>query len=210
MSTAIAHNDMFQTAYRQITAAERSFVDWVVRELREAARRLGERITAILDKPLPEALRARDTKGFLGRPLVRAAITERINDIAETEEINPENLLRRVHMLGHTDPSEYWEIDEVGDPWFDIERMKDDGKAGVIKSIDVEKSDGMSRSTKTKIKVQFHDPAVYLKMEMALMGLSDGESTYGKEARNSKAPTLPADATMQQTGDAYAAMIGDE
>lgn len=205
---AVAHPHMFETAYRQITDAERSFVDTIVRELVEAARRLGQRIALALNRPLPDALLARDTRGWLQRPLVRAAITEQINALALAEEINLENTARELHAIAHFNIQDVLRYDAIGDPYFDLEGASREQMAA-IKSIEIEKSDGLTRSSKTKIKIQTHDKVAALKMEMALMGVEDGDSPYRKSDRSGRVPTLTNDATAEQVGDAYASMIGE-
>lgn len=206
---ALAHKSMFQSAYHQIGQPERSFVDRLVNELAAAAKRQDQSIRLALHRPLPDTIHAKDTRGWLDRPLVQAAISEQIRQRADENEITEAKWIQRVHMLGHADPSDFWTFDEAGDPIFDLEKMKNAGKGGIVKSLDVEKSDGLTRNSKMKLKVTFHDPAVYLKMEAAYMGLDDGDSPSRRADRSAQTTTLPATATAEEAGDAYASMIGD-
>lgn len=200
---------MFQTAYRQITPQERSFVDWLVDELVQAAKRLGQRIAQALNKPLPHELLLRDVHGWLQRPLVRAAVTERIQHFAELEEISPASWIREVHAIAHFNISDILTYDEAGDPVIDLDAASREQMAA-IKSVEIEKSDGLSRSTRTKIKITTHDKVAALKMEAAYLGLDDGDNPHRRADKAAAQQALPAHATAEQAGDAYAAMIGDD
>lgn len=207
---ALAPHTMFQSAYRQITHAERVFVDRLVNDLHLVARRMGEPVRSCLDKQLPPALLQSDTRGYLARPLVCAAINEQIVERALNEEISPHTTAQRIHQIAHAKISDFYTTDELGDPVVDMDAILDPEKAGAIKSIEFEKNDGLSRNTRTKIKITMHDAVAALKMELAIMGLDDGDSPYRKADKAGRARQLPAGATAEEAGNAYAAMIGDD
>lgn len=205
---ALAHRDMFKTAYQQIGPAEQSFVDRLVREIADSAKRHGRSIATILDQPLPDALYERDTKGWLQRPLVIAAITDRVRDLALHEEINLNNTAREIHAIAHANMGDYFEIDEVGDPVFNLDGLTR-AQMSAIKSIDIEKSEGLTRSTKTRVKIQLHDKMTALKMELALMGIEDGDSPFRNSERATRSGTIHNDSSAQQAANEYARVIGD-
>lgn len=202
--------NLFRSAYNQVTSAERSFVDRIVARIVEEAERAGRPLTLLVDAPIPPALMAQDTRGWLQRPLVVAAITERVREVAEEADVTERNWIRRVHMLAHTNVSDYYEVDDLGLPVFDFDRLKQDGKASIIKSIEIDESDGLSRSTRRKIKFTFADPAVYLKMEQAYLGLGDGDSAHLKQQRAMHTPSLTDQSSVGDAADEYQRMIGDE
>lgn len=199
---------MFQSAYAQISSPERSFVDMLVRELKEAARRLGQRISLALGRPLPQAIIDRDTKGYLQRPLVRAAINEQVTALALEEEINPANWIREVHAIAHANIGDILQYDEVGDPYFDLDGAPRDLLAAVA-SVEVEKSDGLTRSSKTKIKIKMHDKLAALKMEAAYMGLDDGDNPHRRADKAAQQVQLTENTTPEAAAEAYSQMIGD-
>ena len=201
----LAHNDMFQTAYQQITPAERSFVDNTVRQVAESARRHNRPIITALGVPLPDALHQHDPRGWLKRPLVLAAITEQIQSLALREEINLDNTAREIHAVAHSNMEDYFKLDDMGDPYFDLDNLTREQMAAIAQ-IEIEKSDGLTRSSKTKVKIKLHDKIAALKMEMALMGVEDGDNPYRKSERTTRTASL----TDANAADEYARLIGDE
>lgn len=205
----VRSTDMFRTAYQQVSIAERTFVDQLVREIADSARRHGRSIALILDQPLPDAIHERDTRGWLQRPLIVAAITEQVQALALREEINLENTAREIHALAHSNMDDYFRVDAAGDPYFDLDGLSREQMAA-IQSIEIEKSDGLTRSNKTKVKIRLHDKIAALKMELALMGIDDGDNPYRKADKAGRTPTLASDTTAEQAADNYASMIGDD
>lgn len=207
---AVSPHTMFQSAYRQISHAERVFVDRLVQELHSAAKRHGEPVRRCLDQPLPPRLLQFDTRGFLARPLVCAAINEQVIERATADEISPQTTAQRIHLIAHAKISDYYSEDELGDIAVDMDKLLDPEISGAIKSVEFEKSDSLTRSSKTKIKITMHDAVAALKMELLLMGLDDGDGPYRKATDATSARRLAAGATAQEAGDAYASMIGDD
>ena len=201
--------DLFRTAYQQITSAERAFVDRLVREMAESARRHGRSIGEILDAPLPPALREHDPRGWLQRPLVIASITERVQQMALHDEINLENTAREIHAIAHSNMEDYFKVDEFGDPYFDLEGLSRE-QMSAIAQIEIEKSDGLTRTTKTKVKIKLHDKLAALKMEMALMGVDDGDSPFRKTDQAAHKTRLTDQSSTDQAAEEYQRMIGDD
>ena len=201
---------MFQSAYRQITASERVFVDRLVKSLHTAAKRQGDPVRGCLDKPLPAALMQLDTRGYLQRPLVCAAINEQIIECALADEISPTTTAREIHRIAHASVNEFYYRDEYGDLVVDEKAFLDPEKAAAIKSIEYERGDSLTRNTRVRVKITMHDKIAALKMELALMGMDDGDSPYRKTDRAANSRNLPVGATAQQAGDVYASMIGDD
>ena len=76
----------FTSAYRQLRPVEKLFVDSYVASLETEAERRGERISNALYRPVPAAA-VEASRGMLERPMVRAAVAERINEIAAASEL---------------------------------------------------------------------------------------------------------------------------
>lgn len=202
---------MFQSAYAQISSAERHFVDRLVDALADAARIAGQSIRLALSRPLPAALHQRDTHGWLARPLVQAAITEKVNERADADEINPQRWIREVVAIATFDLTDYFSVDEMGDPVFDVEGLRCAQQSGAIKQIDIEKTDNLTRTNKVKIKIQAHDKLAALKMWAGFMGLDDGENPHRRADRAAQeAPVLTEGMSSTEAGEAYARLIGDE
>lgn len=200
---------MFQSAYEQISEAEQTFVDRLVSELHRAAKRHGRSIRLALQTPLPEAIRERDIRGFLERPLVRAAIQSKVMDIAVSDDITLDKTAREIHAIAHAKISDFYDVDEVGDPVVNMDAVLDPEKSAAIKSIEFEKSDGLSRTSKTKVKMTMHDKIAALKMEMQLMGVDDGDSPYRKSERTNSTKRITDETSAQQASDAWQRMMGE-
>lgn len=200
--------DMFRSAYQQITPQERAFVDRLVRQMAESAKRHGRSIAEVLDTPLPPALLEHDKRGWLQRPLVVAAVSDQVRELALRDEINLEHTAREIHAIAHSNMADYFEIDAAGDPFFNLEGLSRE-KMSAIAQIDIEKSDGLSRSTKTKVKIKLHDKIAALKMELALMGAADGDSPFRKSDTATHTTRLTDQSSVEQAAEEYQRMIGD-
>lgn len=210
---ALAPQGMFQSAYAQISQAERRFVDQLVDALAEAARVANRSIRLALRHPMPPALRDRDHHGWLDRPLVQAAITEQVMKRADAQEITEEHWIREVVTIAQFDLTDFFTVDALGHPCFDIERLREAERSGAIKSIEVETNDNgqMNRNQRVKVKVQAHDKMAALKMWAAYLGLDDGDSPSRRADRAAQeAPALTEGTSATEAGEAYARLIGDD
>ena len=202
---------MFRSAYQQISAAERHYVDTLVAEIATSAARHGRPVSDALDAPLPQALIDADKRGWLQRPLVLAAVYQRVQDQALRDDISLESTAREIHAIAHSDLADYFEQDIAGDL---VMRPLDEippEKRRAIAQIDIEKSEGgFTRGDKMKIRLKFHDKIAALKMEMALMGVEDGDNPYRKSTRGDRIPQITDQTTADQAADEYARMIGDD
>ena len=125
---AVANQTMFQSAYRQISQPERSFVDRLVNLLAESAHRHEQPIRLALGQPMPDTVRRIDKKGWLDRPLVQAAITEEINRIADDQEISPQRWIKEVAAIAQSNVGEFYTVNVLGQPEVDADRVRDIGQ----------------------------------------------------------------------------------
>jgi len=205
----VPHTNMFQTSYQQISDAERGFVDRIVRDIAEGAKRHGARVADLIDAPLPRELIERDTRGFLQRPMVLAAVTERLIRLQLQQDINLDRYVRELHAIATFSVEDIMRYDALGDPYFDLENATPEQLAA-IESIDVEKSDGLSRSSKTKMKFKAHSKIAAIKILIDLHGGADADNPYRKSSSTNKTPTLTDQTTTQQAADEFQRFIGDE
>lgn len=210
---ALATHGMFQTAYAQISPAERYFVDQLVDALAEAARVANRSVRLAMRQPIPTALHDRDHHGWLARPLVQAAISEQILKRADDSEITEDRWIREVVTIARMDLTDFWTIDPLGHPCFDLEKLREAERSGAIKSIEVETNDNgmMNRNQRVKVKVQAHDKIAALKMWAAYMGLDDGENPSRRADRAAQdVPAITDAHGATEAGEAYAQLIGDD
>ena len=200
--------DMFRTAYQQITSAERAFVDALVREMAESAQRYGRPIGDVVDAPLPPALRDRDTKGWLQRPLVIAAITERVREIQHYEDVSIDTVIRQLHAIATFDITEAMGIDDFGQPHVDLTNMTDDQKAA-IETVEVEQSEGLNITTRTKVKIKAHSKIAALKQLAELLGGPEAANSYIERQRIVHKPQLTDNTTTDDAAEEYRRFIGE-
>lgn len=197
----------FASAYRQLTPAERAFVDQCVAEMENAAHRAAERISAALNRPIPVEIVER-SRGMLERPMVTAAITERVMELSARRELTIERMISEMMAIAFSSLGNYMTVDEDGTPIFDLARCTPEQLAA-IKQIDVEETgDGFTRPIKRKFKITLHDKIAGMKMLGEYMGILQPDNPHWQAERARAAtPMLPPGSTAQQAGDAYANMI---
>lgn len=206
---AIAPHVVFASAYRQLQPAERVFVDSVVVELERIADKTGERISLVLHKPIPQEIVLR-SNGLLERPMVTAAISERITEIAAAQELTVQRMVKEMMSVAFSSMGDYMTVDEDGTPMFDLARCTPEQLAA-IKSIDVEEvGDGLSKPMKRKFKIQLHDKLGGMKMLQEFMGMRDPENPHwSADINRVNQAQVSSKASTQEAGDQYGAMIGD-
>lgn len=206
---AVANHMIFASAYRQLTPAERSLVDSVVAQFQQDAERSGGRISAALTRPVPQPLVDR-ARGLLDRPMVKAAITERVNEIAAQQELTIQRTVREMMSIAFSSMGHYMQVDDDGAPVFDLARCTPEQLAA-IKSIDMgEVGDGLTRARKVKFKITLHDKIAGLSMLTGYMGMKEADNPHWRaDMAQAQAARLPPGATAQEAGDAYAAMLGE-
>jgi hypothetical protein len=206
---AVPQQIIFASAYKQLTPSERAFVDSVVAELDRAAQRTNERISTALYRPIPAEIAER-SRGLLERPMVTAAITERINELAAMQELTIHRMVREMGAVAFSNMGDYMHVDGDGTPVFDLARCTPEQLAA-IKTIKVkEHGDGITRPMRREFEITLHDKLQGMKMLAEYMGLLEPDNPHWRaDVARAAPPTLPVGATVEQAGDAYAAMIGE-
>lgn len=197
------------SAYRRLTPAQRAFVDSAVVSIENAAARAKERISLALNRPIDAGIVER-SGGMLDNPLVCAAITERITQIAAEQELTAERLIKELMAISTSNINNFLEFDEFGSPTFTLQNATPDQMAA-IKSIEVESNgDGLTRGSKNKIKLTFHEKQPAIKMLGDYVGLWSGDNPHfrAEQAKAADRSALPHDATPEQAADEYQRYLG--
>lgn len=198
---------IFASAYKQLSHAERSFVDQAVMGIEIAAHRAGEKISYALNRPVPDDVVNRAPEGYLTRPLVTAAITERIVQIASERELTGERVIKELMSISFANIGNYIRYENDA-PYFDLTDCTPEQLAAV-KSIKIKSTgDGMTLSGKTEIEVQFHEKIPAIKLLGEYLGLFTGDNLHLKTERAAAQAMVDANAPVERIADIYATQIG--
>lgn len=200
--------DLFRTAYQQITPAERAFVDRIVRDMAESARRFGRPVGDAIDATIPHELIEQDRRGWLQRPLVIAAVTERISELQHYDDVSIDTVIRQLHAIATFDLTEVLELDDFGEPAINLTNLTPDQRAA-LEAIDIDKTDGVMKSTRTKIKIKAHSKIAALKQLAELLGGTEAANSYIERQRTINAPRLNDQTTIDGAADQYQKFIGE-
>jgi len=198
---------MLQSAYRQLDATEKAFVDGYVRDLEREAARTFDRLSNALYRPIPADV-VEAARGLLDRPLVTAAITERVNDLARDQEITRDRIVREIGGIAFSTLADYGTVGNDGMFQLDLRNVTPEQMARV-ESIEVEESfNPSSGGARKKMKIKMHAklPALLKLAEYAGI-VADSEHWKAANARP-VVPSLPDGVTVEQAGDLYARAIG--
>lgn len=193
----------FTSAYRQLRPAEKLFVDSYVASLETEAERRNERISNALYRPVSaEAVEA--SRGMLEKPLVRAAVVERINEIAAASELTVQRVIKELSIMAFSSVADYQTVGEDGHPYTDFSRANPD-QMRAVQAIETE----LSPRGGMKVKYKLHDKFGPLKELMQLMGMREPDNPHWRayNARPVDPAALPGNVTDEAAADVYAKMI---
>lgn len=194
----------FQPAYWQIEPMERKFVDGYVSDIERIADRTGQRLIAALRAPFPYELDNR-SKAMIARPLVRAAIAERIRELSEMCDISIYRTLKELTAISYSNIKNYVKINELGEPEINLLNCTPE-QMSAVKSFEVEY---LARGGK-KVKFVLHDKMAGLGMVMRYQGLLGEQNNHWQNAQETDkgAPNaLPANIDPEAAADLWSREI---
>jgi hypothetical protein len=198
----------FASAYRQLRPAEKVYVDAYVADAERTADRNNERISLALNRPIPAKV-IEQSRGMLDIPLVRAAIAERINDIAASSELTVQRIIKELMAMAFSSMGDYMTVGEDGKPYFDLARCTPE-ELSAIKSIEYETTggDGISRATRNKLKIALYDKQGAIDMLGKYMGIFERDNVHWRNDQpRPVGQQLPGNATVDDAQNRYAQMI---
>lgn len=153
------------TAYDLLEQIERDIVDDYVQHVVNEQHSKRQRIAIALSLPIPSEF-VRRSKGALNKPLVRVAVQERIQSLADDEDLSPSRVIREYAAIAHAKIKDYAETAEFGELRY--KRVEDipDEIAGAIKTIKQ-----VPTAYGNRIEITLHDKLPALKVMAELMGL---------------------------------------
>lgn len=193
---------MILSAYKNLRPSQRAFVDSYVQRLEREAARNNERISNALYRPVDADIVAQ-SNGMFEQPLVVAAISERVNQIAADSELTVHRVIKELMSIGFSSVGDYMEIGQDGQPYFDMTRCTPE-QLSAIQSIEIEES---MRGRKFKFKL--HDKLSGLDKLAKFMGMLDTDNPHwrAQTARPVDAEALPAATSVDAAAEAYGRMI---
>lgn len=195
---------MFASAYRMLTPAEKAFVDDYVASVERAADKVGEPISLALYRPIPPAL-IEAAGGLLERPMVLAAISERITQIAADTELTDRRIVKELTNIAFSNMNDYMEICPMtGRPSYDLSRCTPEQMAAV-KAVKHE----VTSLGAERLEFVTHDKLKALDMLARIRGLLTEDNAYMQSERKSKRDAQHLIDKSANAADAYAAFIGE-
>jgi hypothetical protein len=191
----------FETAYKQLKPSERVFVDGYVSDLETLAIRTGEKLQNLLGKIEIDENDER-SQYMLSLALVRAAIVERVKEIAEELELSVHKTLKELRNMAYSSMGNYWWVDEGGTPHLDLGRCTPE-QWSAIKSIEIDQK--ATGSVKTKITL--HDKTANLVNLMKYQGLLTDEHWRAENAREIRPEKIDDVKTVDEAAQLYAKQI---
>lgn len=199
----------FEPAYRQIKQAEKAFVDGYVSELEQTAVRDNVPLREVLARPV--TVTDDRARAMLERPLVRAAIAERCNELSEAMEISAYRVLKELKAIAFSNIGDYGTIGEDG--WFTADFSKcTPEQLSAIAQIKAEETFKPQGGVTRKIEFKPYDKLAGLDKFMRYMGLLEPENPYYREQiERMKKPGavtgLVEGVSVEQAGEKWSQMI---
>lgn len=201
---------IIKSAYCQLSAVERDFVDGYIKEIERRAGYANQPID-VFGKSIPADLYAR-ARGLLDRALVLAAISERVRTIAEQSDLTPWRIMKELQNVAFANMGDYTSI--TANLSGQVERVIDladctPDMLAAIKTIKVKELPQGGR----QIEVGLYDKLTALRTLMQMMGMLEPDNPYWSQLEQRRkqqietAATIDATATEQEAGDRYQAVI---
>ena len=206
----------FASAYRQLRSSEKAFVDGYVADVEREASRAGERISNALYRAIPAHV-VEASRGMLEKPLVLAAITERVLDVERDKALSVDRVVREIMSVAFANMEDFAVVTDVqspnegdlplGVPHLDMTGLSREQWAAV-ESFEVE-MDPRNPFIVRKRKIKLHSKLEAIKMLAQYTGMFNDDNPHyrASQARPLDAMALPASVTVDQAGDAYSAYL---
>ena len=203
----------FETAYRQLPAADRAFVDDFVSRIEAVSERSGQEMQAILIALDFDSLPVRDRE-HLSRALVRSAIAERVRDLTEAQNVSARRIMKEIAALAFSSIDHYRrpgaslqfgiaEYEGFDGGLFELEYATPEQRAAV-KEVEIEEQ---VRSGKIKTKIKLHDKLGALRMLGQIRGLFDQDGNAVNPELWAQEGGVPVAASLDDVQDLYAQVI---
>lgn len=194
----------FRPAYWQIEPMERKFVDGYVADIETIADKTGQRLLAVLQAPFPYQLDHRAVV-LLARPMVRAAVAERIKELSDLYDISIYRTLKELTSIAYANINNYIEINPItGAPEINLSKCTPE-MLSAVKSFEIEDRPRGGR----KYKFQLHDKIAALGHVMRYQGLLSDDNQHWRQVEQSVKPVSKTQLPVGVSDETAARMYAD-
>jgi hypothetical protein len=196
------NNNFISSAYDSLTHAEREVVDSYVQAVRIYAERNNELIIHSLSKTIPDDVIAR-SRGILEKPLVKAAIYEKIQELSDEQDVSPKRVLREHMNLATSNMSDYLKFGDNGFFTIDLSKCTRQQMAAV-KRVKVE--NGIFG---TMVTIDLHNKEAHLNALTKMMGLDQADNPVylAHTAAPKDVKSLNVDTPTEQVERSYVELL---
>lgn len=190
----------YASAYRQLDPAERAIVDRYVSDAETKAARENQSIALCLSRPISQ-YDVDASNGVLSRALVRAAIAERVGQIAADNDLTATRIVRELMAISFSSIADYGESDYRGNFEFDFTAVTPDQYKAVKKI----KTEYTSEGVVKKVEVELHDKLSAIDKLARIIQLFDPDNVIVKRMTSTAAetPEIVAGATVDEASNTY-------
>lgn len=205
---SIILNDMeLISAYRQLAPIERVFVDAYITDVQADANNAGRRVIDFIREYGGKARASGKyyADKFMSKPMVQAAINERVMQVTEAADITAYKVVREVALVAQSSIVEYYEIDpQTGYMSLALHKCTPE-QLRAIKSIKIRET--VHGRTE---EIELHPKMQALDMLFKYMGLYNEDNNQrfgavidGKPGAQSAQRGIPANASTSDAADMY-------
>ncbi len=193
---------MINSAYDSLTPLEREAVNQYVQAVELYAIKNNEQLIHALNRPIPPEVIAR-SRGMLEKPLVLAAIYDKIRDLANEKDLSAKRVLREHMLLATSNMADYVDIDLRGNIRINVENCTREQMA-CIKSLKVNNT-----LFGCNVEIQLHNKEAHLTILSKMMGIDQPDNPVYLEhiAKPKDVKALPATATPQDAEKDYMQLL---
>lgn len=189
-------------AYDLLDNQERQAVDNYVAYAVQQQKQRGERIALAIDYHIPSEY-VRRSKGALAKPLVRAAVAERLQSLANEQDVSPDRIIAEHAAIAFSNIQDYLMPAQFGD--FAIKPLDQITRQALSA---VKKIESIPSPYGMRTSITMQDKQQSLKVLTELVGLVAPDQP--PPLRNYVGRTKEAAAIQQVPEDAYAELLAAE
>lgn len=202
----------FNSAYDQLQPNEREFVNGFIRAVeRENALIPLERLTGTL-KRVSATINADDldsrTRDMFQKPLITAAIKERVEFLAAERDVSPEWVINQHRAIASANLQDFIEVGEDGFPWPNLEGLSRE-QWYALESVETTEEENKFGAKTKKFKIKLKSSHASLDKLGKFVGIdNENSAAYQKYAAlENKAANYTDGTTIEQLADEYAQFI---